>query len=188
MSLEVEVKVYASDLKGVERKLQTKGAVHLDEIEQSDIYFSSPHHDFERTDEALRLRVEREQNKEKRYFLTYKGPKIDEKSKTRVEVKVRIDSIPNAEKLLSSLGFEEFGRVNKQRKRYELDDLEVCLDDVEGLGCFIEVESMRKIPLNTHELATERDRIIELLNDLSLERFERASYLELLYLSKKGKN
>ncbi len=187
MSLEVEVKAYAYDLEEIEKRLVSKGAISFDDVEQEDIYFNSPFHDFKVTDEALRMREEQREGEEKSSFLTYKGPKIDGKSKTRVEITVAVDAIVPLKELLESLGFEEFGRVKKRRRRYEFDDLEVCLDDVEGLGRFVEVESLKKISLKGNELASERDRIKEQLNDLGLDKFERASYLELLYLSKKGK-
>jgi adenylate cyclase class 2 len=185
MSLEIEVKAYAKDLKEIEIKLEAKGAVYSGIIEQKDIYFNSPNHDFAETDEALRLREEKGSDKEMRMFLTYKGPKIDEKSKTRVEINLGIDSLDSSIKLLKSLGFAEFGRVSKLRKRFIHEDLEVSLDNVQGLGCFVEVESKKEIAPNTPEVELERDRIIGILEELGLEKFERTSYLELLYPNKK---
>ncbi len=42
--------------------------------------------------------------------------------------------------VLKSLGFSEAFELKKKRKLYYIDDLEIALDDLEGIGTFIEIE------------------------------------------------
>jgi hypothetical protein len=44
--------------------------------------------------------------------------------------------------LCSHFGLEEFVHIEKQRSTYVGDGIEVCLDEVSGLGSFIEVEAV----------------------------------------------
>lgn len=88
--IEVEVKAKIDNFEDMREKLNNLGAVKTKEEFQEDIYFNSPIVDFAKTDEALRIRTT-EQNNEKHIFITYKGAKIDSKSKTREEIEFRIE-------------------------------------------------------------------------------------------------
>ena len=83
--IEVEVKAKIDNFEDMEKKLENLGAIKSKKEFQEDIYFNSPIVDFAKTDEALRIRTTKENN-EKNIFITYKGPKIDSKSKTREEI------------------------------------------------------------------------------------------------------
>ena len=101
MPMEYEVKARCPDPAAVEAKLAELGAREAAVLVQRDTYFRAPHVDFAETDEALRIRREssvgnggedgesggeREAGWEAgRAFLTYKGPKVDSDTKTRME-------------------------------------------------------------------------------------------------------
>ena len=87
--IEVEVKAKIDNFEDMREKLNNLGAVKTKEEFQEDIYFNSPIVDFAKTDEALRIRTTK-QNNEKHIFITYKGAKIDSKSKTREEIEFGI--------------------------------------------------------------------------------------------------
>ena len=145
------------------------GAVFIAEVSEKDTYFNHPNRDFAATDEALRIRVADEQS-----FLTYKGRKIDAKSKTREEIEVVVSDADSANLILLRLGFKPVAEVSKIRKRYKIDKFEICLDDVEGVGTFVEVETKGD---NIGELG---DKALAILEKLNLRNTERKSYLELL--------
>ncbi|MDZ7687308.1 MAG: class IV adenylate cyclase [Halobacteriales archaeon] len=172
--IEVEVKVRASHDE-VEESLDALGAERVTQKTQNDTYFTAPHRDFAQTDEALRVRRE-----DGEAFVTYKGPKLDNETKTREEHETRVGSGEEARAVFESLGFEEFGTVRKHRRVYELDGATVTLDDVEGLGEFVEVELEAEGDAETEEA---RVRILETLELLGLDpdASVRDSYLELLY-------
>lgn len=169
MTLEIEVKAYADNLAKVEERLKEMGAVFIAEVSEKDTYYNHPNRDFAATDEALRIRVA-----DKQSFLTYKGRKIDAKSKTREEIEVVVSDANSANLILLRLGFKPVAEVSKIRKRYKIGVFEICLDDVEGVGTFVEVETKGD---NIGEL---RDTALAILEKLNLRNTERKSYLELL--------
>ena len=175
MGLEVEVKAYAGDLKEIETKILGMGAEPTWEGDQVDTYYNHPERDFAKTDEALRIRKEKGRNS-----LTYKGPKVDDLSKTREEIQFSIEDPEAAGKVLVKLGFSEAGVVKKHRRKFKLGNLKISLDRVEGLGEFVEIEAL-DTNISEQDVSKTRDRIIAIMDELGLEKRERTSYLELLY-------
>lgn len=173
--LEAEVKARVTGLKDVENRLIRLEARYLGEEEQIDLYFNHPSRDFSTTDEALRLRRAGE-----KLFITYKGPKLDPLTKTRIEHEVGIDSYNEAEQILMSLGFTPVMEVRKNRKLYSHKGYLIALDSVEGLGYFVEVEGRK-------EENKDPQGLLAFLRELGIppEKSERRSYLELL-LDKKA--
>ena len=167
--LEIEVKAYADDLRKVESKLRDIGAQFIEEIQQIDTYYNHPCRNFAETDEALRIR-----RSGTKYYLTYKGKKVDPESKTRKEIEVEIEDAHKTAELLVSLGFNPVADVKKVRKVYKLDTFTVCLDNVVNVGTFVEVETCGE---HVEEL---RNSALSILNALNLKDYERKSYLELL--------
>lgn len=137
---EVEVKVRAPH-GAVRDRLDALGAKRLGSVTQEDTYYDAPHRDFAETDEALRIRRETPEGGESRAYLTYKGPLVDETSKTREEAETRVGDGSTTARVLDGLGFEAAATVRKERDRYTLDGYTVTLDTVDGLGEFVEVET-----------------------------------------------
>ena len=172
--IEVEVKVRAPHTE-VEGRLEELGAVRVADKTQKDTYFAAPHRDFAQTDEALRVRHE-----DGEAYMTYKGPKLDEETKTREEHETQVGDAEEARSIFESLGFEEFGTVKKQRTVYEFDGATVTLDDVECLGEFVEVELEAE---GDAETEGARKSILKTLESLDLDPDDsvRDSYLEILH-------
>lgn len=175
MAMEVEVKAYAGNLREVEARIREMGAELTWVGEQVDTYYNHPERDFAKTDEALRIRKEKDRNS-----LTYKGPKVDELSKTREEIQFSIENAETAGIMLVKLGFTVAGTVKKHRKKFKLGDMKISLDSVDGLGDFVEIEAL-DTNISEQDVSKTRDRIIVIMDDLGLEKRERTSYLELLY-------
>jgi len=175
MSIEIEAKAYADDLQGIEKKILSMGAKLKWQGEQKDIYYNHPARDFATTDEALRVREE-----EGTIILTYKGPKIDKLTKTREEIKVQVENMASIKEILMKLGFKEVGVVKKHRKKYILGEFKVCLDDVDNLGEFVEVEALSYPEKSNDDVRAQRDDILKVFDELGIKEMERRSYLELL--------
>jgi adenylate cyclase class 2 len=173
---EVEVKFRVADLQALQAELRARGAEPLDEVCQEDCYLAHPSRDFARTDEALRVRSVGDQA-----FLTYKGPRVDAATKTRQELELPLgEGATPWLALLQALGFTPAGTVRKRRRTLRLGHGEhrvlVALDDVEGLGSYVELE------LTAPEVgvAAARQALLDLAAQLGLQDGERRSYLELL--------
>lgn len=171
--IEVEVKARIDSFEEIEEKLKTIGAEKTKTEFQEDIYFQSPIVDFAKTDEALRIRTTNSQT-----FITYKGPKLNEKAKTRKEVEMAIESAEKARDIFEEIGFTPARIVRKNRLYYSYENFEISLDDVEGLPPYMEIEVA--LP-DSEDYSEAQNRIFELFARLDItEGFERTSYMELL--------
>lgn len=169
---EVEAKIRVPDLPEIRSRLVRIGAGSPSVSDQRDVYYNHPVRDFGRTDEALRLRYEGE-----RCTLTYKGPRLaTEGAKTREEFNLVVESGENMEEILGRLGFIRSAEVRKHREEFALGTASVALDDVDGLGSFVEIEVM------THDAGDGAEKEIERIKgELGIEGSHiPQSYLELL--------
>jgi adenylate cyclase class 2 len=183
--LEIEMKFPGADFPALERQLAEWRAAAEPTIDEADHYFNAPDRDFAVTDEALRLRRIGPANR-----VTYKGPKRGTTGKTRTEIEVPLadgDAVAaDFCRLLESLGYRPVAVVKKRRRIFRLKragfTLEVCLDEVEGLGRFAEVE----IVAPEDQLAAARDVLQETAAALGLSGEQRRSYLEMLLAARGG--
>lgn len=175
--LEAEVKLRLDDdaRERLTARLEARGARHLGESRQCDEYYAHPGRDFSQTDEALRLR-----EVDGALRITYKGPKLDPPRKTREEIEFTLCTDRDvASRLLDRLGFSSVSKVTKRRREFRLPDCPVtvvCLDHVEGLGWFCEIE------VEAGTVEEGRERLTARLAELGLADLEPIahSYLELL--------
>ena len=185
-SIEVEVKISIENRKSVEEALHRIGAQRLNSETQVDAYFDHPVRTFQETDEALRLRSrhpdvegdELDSTIPPPYEMTYKGPKLESRSKSRVELSVHISNIDSARLILESLGFKHVATISKRRVFYTVDSITVSVDDVEDVGLFLELE---RIVTSRGDMSPALDMIFNLIERLGLDSNNsiRTSYLEL---------
>ena len=179
MQYEVENKFRVAELSSLASQLTDLGAEFRGEVEQVDVYFSHPVRDFAATDEAFRIRRIGETN-----LVTYKGPKIHEKTKTRHEIELPLASgaglVEDYGVLLETLGFGRVAEVKKRRRSGRLQwnecSVALALDKVVGLGDFVELE----IVADQDRLQLAQSVVVELAGCLELHHPERRSYLEML--------
>ncbi|HPE63717.1 MAG TPA: class IV adenylate cyclase [Methanothrix sp.] len=166
--IEVEVKSRAPP--GIESKIAGLGGELVGVEDHLDLYFNSQARNFRVTDEALRIRI-----KGAGAYLTYKGPKLDSETKSRLELTVQVADPGAMESILESIGFFRAAVVKKRRTKYSLAEAIVAVDEVEGLGTFIEVELA-----GGEEWGAQKRAALEILERLGINESIRKSYLELL--------
>ncbi len=132
---EAKVRVRCEDLSKIESRIESLGFRLVYSGAEEDIYYNHPCRDVLKTDEAIRVRISRAGKK-----VTYKGPRMGGKVKARVEYEARVDG--DIEAILEHLGFKPVIVVRKSRSLYKGESAIITLDRVEGLGCFVEVESI----------------------------------------------
>lgn len=165
----MEIKTLCPDPEGLRQKVLDMGGKPRGRYPQSDVYYSHPCRDFGVTDEALRIRSQPDLVR-----MDYKGPKLDAETKAREELGTFIAKEEEMVKILSRLGFEPVMTVRKDREIILLEGVEVCIDRVEGLDVYVELE------ICDVDLDAGREKLQELMARLGLEGSERRSYLELL--------
>ncbi|HDI74432.1 MAG: class IV adenylate cyclase [Thermoprotei archaeon] len=169
--MEIEAKFRIAKLEKVEERLRSLGAEFKGTEIEEDVYYQHPCKDFRKTDEALRVRITPSYSE-----LTYKGPKAPIKVKAREEISVRVNDPLKTCLLLEKLGFRRVAVVKKTRKKYVLEGREISLDEVEGLGYFIEIELLSKKSLDEAE-----KELLEFSRKLGIREIPiTKSYLELL--------
>lgn len=177
--IEVEVKAHVNNFNNVKKKLNEIGAEKTKMEHQKDTYFNNPsYRDFEKSDEALRIRNTLINNGEPQIILTYKGPKLDNVSKTRKEIEVSVEDSKNTGLILENLGFKPAANVEKDRTTYLFNEFIISLDKVHKVGNFVEIE---KDMTEGEDFKEALDKIFKIYKKLGIEEgFERRSYLELM--------
>ncbi|MBP1912726.1 class IV adenylate cyclase [Thermococcus stetteri] len=164
--MEIEIK-FRVDFEDIRRKIEELGASFVREEVQEDLYFSLPLPNL--------LRVRRIVNLGKA-FLTYKFIKDPGKNEEFDELEVEVSDFDTTAEILKRLGFNEDVWVKKRRLVYRLGDVTFELNDVEGLGAFLDIEVM------SDDVEYAKRRIWEIAKKLGLSEkdVEPRLYQELL--------
>ncbi|MDH5807221.1 MAG: class IV adenylate cyclase [Candidatus Methanomethylicaceae archaeon] len=163
MGKEIEVKAKIEE--DLSEKILKIGGKFLSEKNQEDIYFEHPCKSFLESDEALRLRIENNKN-----ILTFKGKREGRDLKIREELEIEVNDSKTLINILERLGFKKAYVIRKKRKEFLLNKTIICLDNVENLGFFIELEG--------------GPEIIEIAKKLGLKNLTTDSYLEMIIKKK----
>ncbi len=127
---------------------------------------------------AIKVKTETKTEESHNLFITYKGPKIDSKSKTREEVEMKIEDAEKCSRIFENLGFKEVRTVIKDREYYSLENFEISLDNVWELDPYMEIELALE---DGSDYSEAQKSIFDIFERLGItEGFERTSYLELL--------
>lgn len=178
--LEIEQKYARADFAALERLLRDRGVTAPPEVtHEADHYFNAPDRDFARTGEAFRIRRVGDKNK-----FTFKGPR--QPGAIRVRTELEIDLPPGDQAaleytdLLKQLGYRPVAVVRKRRASYALHrdglHVHVCLDDVDDLGRYAEIEVVTPEDQAEHARAV----LTRLADELGLSDVEPRSYLALV--------
>lgn len=185
--IELKAQYDSSKRPDLEQYLKEHGFQEVCSFNQQDEYFNHPERDFRITDEALRIRREQHDNEAVHCCLTYKEANDSRIGQSRRELETRVEDEHKMRRILLALGFRSVAEVKKRRKEFKKEDLTVCLDELDGLGNYIELEVI--LPETQTELksATE-NRLRELLSELSFIRplVEPLTYLELVMGFREG--
>jgi adenylate cyclase class 2 len=173
---ELELKFRVADEAAFRSTITEMAKSSLPAETQTDVYFNHPARDFAITDEALRLRTIGKNTE-----LTYKGPSAGSLAKGREELEVAIGCADDFAVILNHLGFRHTRRVRKHREAWSLlwerDWVLVCLDRVEELGLFCELEVL--LEEEDYDGRAEQS-LWSLAGRLGLSDPIRKSYLEML--------
>lgn len=194
---EIKASLDGIDIGELTERMERLGFRSEGEKRQTDVYYNGRERDFRKTDEALRLRRTEYEDGRGISAITYKGPKMDDGTMTREEIQTDVSDGAEADRLMLALGFEPVMTVEKTRRRYTNRDLladpllertwnpvtkhamAVCIDDVTGLGSFVEIEIMLK---DERGLGAARANLHQMLDVLMIpqENATTKSYLEQL--------
>jgi adenylate cyclase class 2 len=143
---EIEVKAILRDKEKVLEFIKNSGAVLLDNKYQKDLVFW-PEGITNINDgikllgiNYLRIRKQTSDKNGGKIIFTLKQPLSNQADCKEHEVDIQEDDIENLESIILALGYYEYCIIEKNRETYKFGDIEICLDDVTGLGSYIELE------------------------------------------------
>lgn len=163
---EIEIKAILRNKKAVIEKLESIGCVFETPITQSDVVYAEKVGSLEqfRSNEVfLRIRV---QNNSKVLFTIKKRMSNDLDA---IEHEVEVGSKEEMEEAIFLMGFKEAVSVNKTRIITHYDNCEICIDDVENLGVFIEMEKLTK----EGESEKIQDKLFKFFESIGIAREDR---------------
>lgn len=135
--IEVEIRARINDLDGIKDKLDKLGAKFIKNEKQVDRVFGHPMFLDSRKmiiEGGFSSRLRQIDNK-----VSLEFKEIVRKS-GGIEIKSELKDVNAGLLFLKKLGWEEAFTVSKTRDSYEYNDFEICLDNVDKLGNFIEIE------------------------------------------------
>lgn len=175
MSIEVEVRARIGDLSNVKKALNELGAVFVKSENQADrIFGHAKFLDLEHkiAEGGLSARIREADGKARLEF------KEIVREKGGIELNCIVSNAEMAEKMLKKLDFEEAFTIKKRRDIYSCQGLVVCLDAVEMLGNFIEIE--KEVGLES-EINAARKECADLLEKVAAgAQIEKRKYGDLM--------
>ncbi len=166
--VEIEIQVRVSDAAKLRRFLKEK-AKYIAESYQKDEYFTPVHRDFVGTKpvaEWLRLR------ESGKGVITYKNWHYgaDGKSAYCDEYETMVDDVGQMRKIFDALNIKPIITVEKTRRSWRYKDYEISLDQVTGLGDFVEVEYKAHANYDPKTITNE---MVQFLKQIDCGKIER---------------
>lgn len=180
MRKEIEVKAKVNNLDEIAGKLTELGCVLSQPITQHDTVFVEndygPFEQFQPKKNLLRIR---EAGNE--FILTLKRPQSNQLDSIEHETKIYD---PNETKeILALMGYHEIVKIHKTRRKTKYNEWKICLDQVDKLGSFIEVEKMA----DDADAKKIQNELFSFLQSLGIKQEDRVfdGYDTLIYLTTK---
>lgn len=139
---EVEIKLPIPNRQKTIEDLISLGFQAGSTIVETDVYFDNDKEQVRKNGEALRVRrIQNLETGEAQSVITFKGKKLDQVSMTRQELETGISDAETGIRILSAIGFSPvLPKVVKKRQPYHWKQMTACVDQVQNLGDFLELE------------------------------------------------
>ena len=132
MAANIEIKAYARDFEEIKSRAEELSDLPVDVIPQEDIFFNVPQG-------RLKLRILAPDNAQLIYYT-----RPDQEGPKRSDYHIAHTSDPENLKRVLELSYGIRGVVKKTRYLYLVGQTRIHLDEVEGLGHFMELEVVMK--------------------------------------------
>jgi adenylate cyclase, class 2 len=177
---EVEIKIQVPDIGGIIRKLESHGCVFGEPVVQRDVVYI-PNDVFEMPTPAgtnvLRIRKQGGKN-----ILTLKqSDKGNHLSKLEHELEISDDAQMDA--IIKLLGFKIITDTTKIRRKCKAGEYEICVDAVEDLGDYLEMEK-----ITDQDPKTVQQEMLKYLSDIGIDASRQIDVgYDVLYFRKYGR-
>lgn len=166
MRKEIEVKARVSDMGGLVSKLESLDCKLSESVVQDDVVFVKSDDDFLDFKGKVFLRIRKSGG---RAIFTVKKPHVNEMDRSEYETEVKDPEQLKGAILL--LGYKESVRIVKKRRKAHYKEYEICVDEVEGLGAFVEAEKMT----DEEDVLAVQENLFAFLESLGVKRKDRVT-------------
>lgn len=157
---EIELKFRVKDQKAFLDKLQCLGCRIAAPLQQIDTVFVNDLNNVESTKDSIWIRIRQEEGHVE-LNLKKQSSKIQESQ----EIEFRVESYEKVTQFLETLGYKKWVIVNKKRRYTTYLNYNLCLDEVEKLGTFIEIELL----VDDTDKRDYMDQLMSFARDLGLD-------------------
>ena len=161
--IEILVEVY-DDIKKIKKSLKDFEYIGLKHT--IDEYYYDPKRKDLKPDKdnqlshCLRLR-----SKNNDYYITYKDDIFDNgKWLYSNEYETKVESVEMLKEIFKRLGFKKFIEIDNEKEIYKSDKYEIAIENVKGLGIFMEVEYCTNNDVDINTIKKEIQDFIDSLN------------------------
>ena len=180
---EIEIKLKIKNIEELKSKLKEKGCILSEPISQHDVIYSlkSGKEEFESAKEGdVIIRIRYLKDKAQLNLKQQRSGEMD-----NLEYETEVKDPKETHNILTVLGWAPVVEVKKMRRKGKLAEYEICLDEVDQLGTFVELEKMTDDDINPENVRNELFAELESLG-LSRENEETKGYDTQIYLQQKG--
>ncbi len=162
---EIEVKVRAKNLEDIAQKLSEAGCALSAPLHQYDTIYSygESTSEWETSKEGhIVMRIRRENDRAEFNLKQQRSNELD-----NLEYETEVNDPQAMQKILLTLGYRPQVEVKKVRRKTKYGEYEICLDEVERLGAFVEIEKLAEDDADPKEAQEE---LMKTLESLGLKR------------------
>lgn len=158
---EIEVKAHLKNKDQVLTKLKSLGCALSEPIRQVDTVYTKlvgTMEEYRKNEHFIRIR----EKSDGKFIFTVKKP-VTWEALTKIEHETEIKDAKALEQALFLMGYQVACKVTKVRRTAHYGEYEICIDEVEKLGSFIEIEKM-----SAEDVTLVRKELKELLFSLGV--------------------
>src|SRR3990167_7575141 len=137
---EIEIKLRVKNFEEIEKNLKERGCTLSEPISQHDVIYSSEvvGDIFGRSKEGdIIIRIRHLKDSAQLNLKQQRSREMD-----NIEHETKIEDSQTMHQILITMGWKPIIEVKKIRRKGKLGEYEICLDQVEKLGTFIELEKL----------------------------------------------
>jgi len=159
---EIEIKARVANKDQLLKAFTDKNIQLTDPIEQHDVvYYVEGTKDNAPDSVWLRLRTENGT----KTILTLK--KQHRGGLDSIEHETVVADAEEARGIILALGFTLYSDLTKTRQKAKVGEIEICLDEVQDLGCFVEAEKLAELDADGQKIESE---LWEVLNEFGVDK------------------
>ncbi len=183
MRQEIEVKAKVENLEVIAEKLRVLGCEISEPAIQDDTIFVNYTTAYDEAVSGQGMNFLRLRKSNGKILFTIKQPQSNELD--CLEREVEVSDAQEMKEAILLLGYHEAIQVYKTRRKTNYKEYEICLDDIRGLGTFVEVEKITE----NEQAEKVQEEIFSFLETLGVKKEDRivVGYDTLMYQAQNKK-